>query len=89
MAIIYTFSKQRAVPAVTTTKLDRIGQASNLHFYLCLEITDLLSDLFSKAGFDVVVNEYVHRQTVNKKEGISVPRVFVQSKFSKKTEDAS
>nr|XP_054767439.1 tRNA N(3)-methylcytidine methyltransferase METTL6-like [Lytechinus pictus] len=47
--------------------------------------TDLLSDIFLKAGFDVVINEYVHRETVNKKEGLSVPRVFVQSKFVKRT----
>ena len=58
-------------------------------FIFCLQISDILLELFSKAGFDVVVNEYVHRQTVNKKEGLSVPRVFVQSKFSKKMEDSS
>ncbi|XP_030846584.1 methyltransferase-like protein 6 [Strongylocentrotus purpuratus] len=51
--------------------------------------TDVLSDLFIKAGFDVVVNEYVYRETVNKKEGLSVPRVFVQSKFSKKIAENS
>ena len=36
-----------------------------------------------EAGFDVVENDYIMRQTVNKKENLCVPRVFVQSKFAK------
>ncbi|XP_071811838.1 tRNA N(3)-cytidine methyltransferase METTL6-like [Apostichopus japonicus] len=43
-----------------------------------------LAKLFSDAGFEVVANEYVLRETVNKKEGLCVPRVFVQGKFIKK-----
>ena len=35
------------------------------------------------AGFEIVSNEYVLRETVNKKEGLCVPRVFVQGKFVK------
>ncbi|XP_030638323.1 tRNA N(3)-cytidine methyltransferase METTL6 [Chanos chanos] len=42
-----------------------------------------LASLFEKAGFQTVVNEYVLRETVNKKEGLCVPRVFLQSKFRK------
>ncbi|XP_061633646.1 tRNA N(3)-methylcytidine methyltransferase METTL6 isoform X1 [Phyllopteryx taeniolatus] len=44
---------------------------------------DFLAALFSDAGFRCVVNEYVQRETVNKKEGLCVPRVFLQSKFIK------
>lgn len=40
-----------------------------------------LANLFTDAGFECVVNEYVMRETVNKKEGLCVPRVFLQSKF--------
>ena len=29
-------------------------------------------------------NDYISRQTVNKKEGLCVPRVFVQAKFTKR-----
>ncbi|XP_072535001.1 tRNA N(3)-methylcytidine methyltransferase METTL6 [Salminus brasiliensis] len=42
-----------------------------------------LASLFHQAGFQSLVNEYVLRETVNKKEGLCVPRVFLQSKFRK------
>lgn len=38
-----------------------------------------------EAGFHVVSCHYVHRRTVNKKEGVDEPRVFVQAKFLKAT----
>uniref|UniRef100_A0A0E9X9I7 tRNA N(3)-cytidine methyltransferase n=1 Tax=Anguilla anguilla TaxID=7936 RepID=A0A0E9X9I7_ANGAN len=44
---------------------------------------DLLAELFTGVGFQSLVNEYVMRETVNKKEGLCVPRVFLQSKFRK------
>ncbi|XP_069504851.1 tRNA N(3)-methylcytidine methyltransferase METTL6 isoform X2 [Ambystoma mexicanum] len=44
---------------------------------------DHLGRLFTAAGYEQVTNEYVLRQTVNKKEGLCVPRVFLQSKFRK------
>ncbi|XP_022099936.1 methyltransferase-like protein 6 [Acanthaster planci] len=42
-----------------------------------------LSKLFTEAGFEAASSEYVLRETVNKKEGLCVPRVFVQGKFTK------
>ncbi|XP_068092346.1 tRNA N(3)-methylcytidine methyltransferase METTL6 [Hyperolius riggenbachi] len=45
--------------------------------------TEYLESLFTTAGYTEVSNEYVLRETVNKKEGLCVPRVFVQSKFYK------
>ncbi|KAM4881701.1 tRNA N(3)-cytidine methyltransferase METTL6 isoform 2-T2 [Thomomys bottae] len=44
---------------------------------------EFLAQLFVDAGYEEVVNEYVFRETVNKKEGLCVPRVFLQSKFQK------
>lgn len=44
---------------------------------------DEIGDLFRSAGFEVVVNSYIHRRTINPKEKIDVPRIFVQSKFRK------
>ncbi|KAM4600561.1 tRNA N(3)-cytidine methyltransferase METTL6 [Polymixia lowei] len=44
---------------------------------------ELLAELFEGAGFHSVANDYVLRETVNKKEGLCVPRVFLQSKFTK------
>ncbi len=46
-------------------------------------VLEYLAGLFQQAGFETLVNEYVLRETVNKKEGLCVPRVFLQSKFSK------
>lgn len=44
---------------------------------------EYLAQLFSSSGYDILVNEYVLRETVNKKEELCVPRVFIQSKFQK------
>ncbi|XP_050997588.1 tRNA N(3)-methylcytidine methyltransferase METTL6 [Acomys russatus] len=44
---------------------------------------EFLAQLFVDAGYEEVLNEYVFRETVNKKEGLSVPRVFLQGKFRK------
>ncbi|XP_075403311.1 tRNA N(3)-cytidine methyltransferase METTL6 isoform X2 [Tenrec ecaudatus] len=44
---------------------------------------EFLARLFADTGYEEVVNEYVFRETVNKKEGLCVPRVFLQSKFRK------
>ncbi|KAB1283331.1 Methyltransferase-like protein 6 [Camelus dromedarius] len=44
---------------------------------------DFLAQLFLDTGYEAEVNEYVFRETVNKKEGLRVPRVFLQSKFRK------
>lgn len=46
-------------------------------------LTEFLAQLFIDTGYEEVVNEYVFRETVNKKEGLCVPRVFLQSKFRK------
>lgn len=48
---------------------------------------EFLAKLFVDAGYEEVVNEYVFRETVNKKEGLCVPRVFLQSKFRKPPKD--
>jgi len=42
-----------------------------------------LGDLFQDAGFNVISNCYVNRRTVNVKEGVDVPRIFLQAKFIK------
>uniref|UniRef100_UPI003AB03050 tRNA N(3)-methylcytidine methyltransferase METTL6 isoform X1 n=1 Tax=Centroberyx gerrardi TaxID=166262 RepID=UPI003AB03050 len=44
---------------------------------------ELLAELFEAAGLRSAANDYVLRETVNKKEGLCVPRVFLQSKFTK------
>ncbi|KAG8178598.1 hypothetical protein JTE90_019704 [Oedothorax gibbosus] len=44
---------------------------------------EYLGKLAEDAGYEIVVNKYVSRETVNHKESICVPRVYIQSKFSK------
>ncbi|XP_068586011.1 tRNA N(3)-methylcytidine methyltransferase METTL6 [Cebidichthys violaceus] len=44
---------------------------------------EFLAELCTGAGLRPVSNDYVLRETVNKKEGLCVPRVFLQSKFTK------
>ncbi|KAJ8366513.1 hypothetical protein AAFF_G00353150 [Aldrovandia affinis] len=44
---------------------------------------ELLAELFCEAGFRSSLNEFVLRETVNRKESLCVPRVFLQSKFRK------
>ncbi|KAH8300186.1 hypothetical protein KR044_011247, partial [Drosophila immigrans] len=43
-----------------------------------------LAQLFIDSGFEVISNNYVHRRTLNLKEGIDVPRIFLQGKFRKR-----
>jgi methyltransferase-like protein 6 len=44
---------------------------------------EFLTNVFNEVGFEVISNTYVHRRTVNKKENIDVPRVFIQAKVKK------
>jgi methyltransferase-like protein 6 len=39
--------------------------------------------LLIDAGFVKKSISYVHRRTINKKDGIDVPRIFVQAEFTK------
>ena len=43
-----------------------------------------ISDMVQKSGLVVEINNYVERRTVNKKEGLDVPRIFVQGKYRKR-----
>lgn len=57
-----------------------VRQDGTRSYFFCKEF---LAELFADAGFSSVANDYVLRETVNKKEGLCVPRVFLQSKFTK------
>jgi methyltransferase-like protein 6 len=45
--------------------------------------SELLGKIFVEAGFEIRSNVYIHRRTINKKEDLDVPRIFVQGKFQK------
>lgn len=51
--------------------------------FFCVFFSDRVKKLVIEAGFEVRSCDYIHRQTVNKKEGLCVPRIFVQGKFIK------
>ncbi|GLV37997.1 uncharacterized protein CBL_07795 [Carabus blaptoides fortunei] len=42
-----------------------------------------LVQIFTNGGFQVITADYVHRRTINRKEEIDVPRIFLQAKFQK------
>ena len=42
-----------------------------------------LDEVFTKAGFEAVERVYVERRTVNKKENVDVPRIFIQGRYRK------
>ena len=47
-------------------------------------VAELMSKLVTDSGYEVVSNDYVMRETTNKKDGVTVPRVFLQGKYKKK-----
>ncbi|XP_046404469.1 tRNA N(3)-methylcytidine methyltransferase METTL6 [Ischnura elegans] len=42
-----------------------------------------LAHLAREVGFDIISCDYIHRRTSNVKEGIDVPRIFLQAKLSR------
>jgi len=42
-----------------------------------------LAELVTEAGFEIIENRYIRKETVNRKEDLCVPRVFVQGRFVK------
>ena len=44
---------------------------------------DFVRELFLRNKFKEITITYVNRRTINKKEGVDAPRVFVQAKFQK------
>ncbi|XP_057293080.1 tRNA N(3)-methylcytidine methyltransferase METTL6-like [Hydractinia symbiolongicarpus] len=64
-------------------KLDEnlyVRQDGTRAYYFSLEYAE---DLFSSVGFKVIENTYIHKRTVNKKEEVDVPRIFIQGKYKK------
>ena len=45
--------------------------------------TEKLAEICSAAGYEIAENRYVTKQTVNHKEALCVPRIFIQGRFIK------
>ncbi|XP_054271636.1 tRNA N(3)-methylcytidine methyltransferase METTL6 [Macrosteles quadrilineatus] len=77
---LYDMTQLRFKPGHKISENFYMRQDGTRSYFFSVEF---LGDLFTKAGFKVVSNCYVHRRTINVKEGIDVPRIFVQAKFLK------
>ncbi|KAH3835358.1 tRNA N(3)-methylcytidine methyltransferase METTL6-like [Dreissena polymorpha] len=77
---LYDYAMLRFTPGHKLAENFYVRQDGTKAFYFTIE---KLTSLASEAGFSVNTCEYVHRKTVNKKEGLCVPRIFVQAKFVK------
>ena len=47
----------------------------------------MIKNMANQVGFHIKDLQYVPRETVNLKEGLSVPRIFIQAKFCKKIKE--
>ncbi|EDO45902.1 predicted protein [Nematostella vectensis] len=77
---LYDHAMLRFAPGHKLSEQFYVRQDGTRAFYFS---QDDLEVLFKKAGFVVLMNKYVEKRTVNKKENIDVPRIFVQGKFMK------
>ncbi|CAL1537659.1 unnamed protein product [Lymnaea stagnalis] len=57
-----------------------VRQDGTRAYYFSLEKFDAIME---EAGLQKTSSTYIQRSTINKKEGIDVPRIFVQGKFTK------
>lgn len=79
---LYDYAMLRFAPGHKLSENFYVRQDGTRAYYFSLEILDTL---MRSSGFEVSRSEYIHRQTVNKKEGLEVPRTFVQGKYVKPT----
>lgn len=80
---LHDMAQLRFKPGHKIGKNFYMRQDGTRSFYFSLHY---LEKLYQEAGFIIVSNNYVHKRTVNKKENINVPRVFVQSKIRRPLE---
>ena len=54
-----------------------------MYIYVSYSHTEKLAELCLCAGYEIAENRYIQKQTVNRKEALSVPRIFIQGRFLK------
>jgi methyltransferase-like protein 6 len=77
---LYDMAQLRFKPGTKIAENFYVRQDGTRSYYFSV---NEIHQIFEKAGFDEVTNCYIHRRTVNVKENIDVPRIFVQGKFKK------
>lgn len=67
------------------TTLILVSSKYSYFSFLCWNlILGEMQDIVTSCGYEIISNQYVLRETVNKKENVHVPRVFLQGKFVKR-----
>lgn len=77
---LYDMAQLRFKPGHKISDNFYMRQDGTRSYYFSVEE---VQDLFKSVGFETLSCSYVHRRTVNVKENIDVPRIFVQAKFKK------
>ncbi|KAG8034970.1 hypothetical protein G9C98_008046 [Cotesia typhae] len=77
---LYDMAQLRFKPGHKIAENFYMRQDGTRSYYFAVEE---LQKIFESAGFETITCEYVHRRTVNLKEKVDVPRIFVQAKFRK------
>ncbi|CAG5098075.1 Similar to Mettl6: tRNA N(3)-methylcytidine methyltransferase METTL6 (Mus musculus) [Cotesia congregata] len=77
---LYDMAQLRFKPGNKIAENFYMRQDGTRSYYFSVEE---LQKIFESAGFETITCEYVHRRTVNVKEKVDVPRIFVQAKFRK------
>ncbi|CAH1179790.1 unnamed protein product [Phaedon cochleariae] len=77
---LYDMAQLRFKPGNKIAENFYMRQDGTRSYYFSI---DEFSNLLEEAGFEIIVNTYVHRRTINIKENIDVPRIFIQSKARK------
>ncbi|XP_046836455.1 tRNA N(3)-methylcytidine methyltransferase METTL6 [Vespa crabro] len=77
---LYDMAQLRFKPGHKIAENFYMRQDGTRTYYFSIEE---VSELFESVGFEISTCEYVQRRTVNFKENIDVPRIFVQAKLKK------
>ncbi|KAL3831639.1 hypothetical protein ACJMK2_023367 [Sinanodonta woodiana] len=77
---LYDYAMLRFAPGHKLEENFYVRQDGTRAYYFSKE---KLESLVTTAGYEVTNLQYVHRETVNMKEQLNVPRIFVQGKFTK------
>lgn len=75
---LHDMAQLRFKPGCKISENFYVRQDGTRSYYFSTKFTE---EIFHNAGFKTVECNYVHRRTVNVKEAIDVPRIFVQGKF--------
>lgn len=77
---LYDMAQLRFKPGHKISENLYMRQDGTRSYYFSIE---QVACLFESVGFQTLDCSYVQRRTINSKENIDVPRIFVQAKFKK------